>query len=66
MIPVAKNMLLASSDCVAIDAVAAKLMGFEPMDHEFIRAAHEKGLGVGRIDEIEIVGDVEVKKETGL
>jgi uncharacterized protein (DUF362 family) len=63
MIPVAKNMLLASNDCVAIDAVAAKLMGFEPMDHEFIRVAHERGLGVGRIDEIEIIGDVDLKKE---
>jgi uncharacterized protein (DUF362 family) len=63
MIPVAKNMLLASNDCVAIDAVAAKLMGFEPMDHEFIRLAHQRGLGVGRIDEIEIVGDVDIKKE---
>ena len=63
MIPIAKNMLLASSDCVAIDAVAAKLMGFEPMDHEFIRLAHERGLGVGRTDEIEIVGDVDLKKE---
>jgi uncharacterized protein (DUF362 family) len=63
MIPIAKNMLLASSDCVAIDAVAAKLMGFEPMDHEFIRLAHERGLGIGKIDEIEIVGDVDLKKE---
>lgn len=63
MIPIAKNMLLASSDCVAIDAVAAKLMGFEPMDHEFIRLAHERGLGVGQMDEIEIVGDVDIKKE---
>ena len=63
MIPVAKNMLLASSDCVAIDAVSAKLMGFEPMDHEFIRLAHERGFGVGRLDEIEIVGDVDLKKE---
>jgi uncharacterized protein (DUF362 family) len=63
MIPVAKNVLLASSDCVAIDAVAAKMMGFEPMDYPFIRLAHERGLGVGRIDEIEIVGDVDVARE---
>jgi uncharacterized protein (DUF362 family) len=63
MIPVAKNVLLASSDCVAIDAVAAKLMGFEPMDWPFIRLAHEAGLGCGRIEEIEIVGDVDIAKE---
>mgnify|MGYP001134380731 CR=1 FL=1 len=29
--PVVKNVILASSDQVAIDAVAAKLMGFEPL-----------------------------------
>ena len=63
MIPVAKNMLLASNDCVAIDAVVAKMMGFEPMEHEFIRLGHERGLGIGRIEEIEIVGDVDLKKE---
>ena len=63
MIPIAKDVLLASDDCVAIDAVAAKIMGFDPMDHKFIRLAHERGLGKGRIEEIEIVGDVDVEKE---
>lgn len=63
MIPVVKNVLLASADCVAIDAVCAKMMGFEPMDHGFIRLAHEQGLGIGRISEIEIAGDVDVSKE---
>ncbi|MHC4363500.1 MAG: DUF362 domain-containing protein, partial [Planctomycetota bacterium] len=64
MIPVEKNILLASADCVAIDAVSARLMGFEPMDHDFIRLAHERGLGTGEFDQIEIVGDVNVEKET--
>jgi uncharacterized protein (DUF362 family) len=63
MTPVAKDVLLASDDCVAIDAVCAKMMGFEPMDHKFIRLAHERGLGIGRIGEIEIVGDIDVEKE---
>ena len=30
MVPYAKNVILASSDQVAIDAMAAKLMGFDP------------------------------------
>ncbi|RKY09468.1 MAG: DUF362 domain-containing protein [Planctomycetota bacterium] len=63
MIPVAKDILMASDDCVAIDAVAAKMMGFEPMDHKFIRLAHERGLGTGKFDEIEIVGDVDAAGE---
>ncbi len=63
MTPIAKNVLLAGADCVAVDAVAAKMMGFEPMDHEFIRLAHERGLGVGRFEEIEIVGDADAAAE---
>jgi len=63
MLPVAKNVLLASSDCVAIDAVATKMMGFDPMDYGFIRLAHERGLGVGKVGEIEIVGDTDAAGE---
>jgi uncharacterized protein (DUF362 family) len=57
MKPVTKNILLASADQVAIDAVAARLMGFNPMEIKYIRLAHEAGLGVGKPGEIEIVGD---------
>ncbi len=57
MIPVVKDYMLASDDCVAIDAVAAKMMGFDPMSLKFIRLAHEQGLGKGRMEEIEIVGE---------
>jgi uncharacterized protein (DUF362 family) len=63
MKPYVKNVLLASADQVAIDAVAAKLMGMNPMDLKFIRIAHEKGLGCGDPGQIEIVGDVEAAKE---
>jgi hypothetical protein len=52
-----KNVMLASEDQVAIDAVAAKLMGFDPMSLEFISVAHEDGLGVGDPRDIELVGD---------
>jgi hypothetical protein len=34
-------------------------MGFDPMDHKFIRLAHERGLGKGSMDQIEILGDVD-------
>jgi uncharacterized protein (DUF362 family) len=56
MFPVVKDYMLASSDQVAIDAVAAKMMGFDPMQLEFIRVAHEDGLGVGDPRDIEVVG----------
>jgi len=59
MFPVVKNLLLASEDQVAIDAVCAKLLGFDPMDVTCIRLATEEGLGTGILDEIEVVGDLD-------
>jgi uncharacterized protein (DUF362 family) len=55
--PVVKNIILASADQVAIDAVAAKLMGFDPLSIKYIRLAHEQGLGIGNPREIELAGD---------
>ncbi len=52
-----KDIILASADQVAIDAISAKLQGFNPMDLKFIRLAHDLGLGVGDPKEIEIVGE---------
>ena len=52
-----KNVILASADQVAIDAVAAKMMGLDPMSIPMIRIAHEMGLGVGKPVEIDVVGD---------
>ena len=57
MHPVIKDYMLASSDQVAIDAVAAKMMGFDPMRIDYIRLAHERGLGCGRPEEMALVGD---------
>jgi len=51
-----KDILLASADQVAIDALSAKLQGFDPMSLKFIRLAHELGLGVGDPRDIEVVG----------
>jgi uncharacterized protein (DUF362 family) len=63
MRPVIKNVMLASSDQVAIDAVAASMMGFDPMSIEYIRLAHEQGLGKGRREDIEVVGDTALADE---
>jgi len=57
MRPIEKNYMLASADSVAIDAISARMMGFDPMDIDCIRMAHERGLGVGRPEEIEVVGE---------
>lgn len=57
MIPVVKNYILASNDQVAIDAISAKMMGFDPMKIEFIKMAHDKGLGIGDVEQIDIIGE---------
>ncbi len=55
-----KDILLASADQVATDAVSVKLQGFNPLDIAFIRRAHEMELGVGNPGQIQILGyDIE-------
>ncbi|MCL5269724.1 MAG: DUF362 domain-containing protein [bacterium] len=64
MAPHVKNVILASADPVAIDAVAARLMGFDPLrDCKYIRLAHEAGLGCGDAREIELAGDAAAATE---
>ena len=55
-----KDLILASSDQVAIDAVSAYLQGFNPLDLKFIRLAHDRGLGVGDIKQIQILGGLDL------
>jgi uncharacterized protein (DUF362 family) len=61
-----KDILLASADQVAIDAVSARLQGFDPMNIHFIRHAHELDLGVGDPRQIQIVGyDIDQEQPWG-
>ncbi|MEX2117771.1 MAG: DUF362 domain-containing protein [Bacteroidota bacterium] len=57
MFPEEKNVILASADQVAIDAVAAKMMGFDPMSIKYLSLAHQRGLGCADPREIKVVGE---------
>ena len=57
MIPVQGDIILASADQVAIDAVAAKIMGFDPKKIHYLAMAAERGLGQNDPAQIELVGD---------
>ena len=57
MDPKPVNYLLASADSVALDAVAARMMGFDPLSIPYLRMAHERGLGCGDPTAVEVVGD---------
>jgi uncharacterized protein (DUF362 family) len=59
MIPRVGNLILASRDQVAIDAIAARIMGFDPLSIRYLAMCHERGLGVADPRDIEIVGDVD-------
>jgi uncharacterized protein (DUF362 family) len=57
MKPFIGNYILASFDQVAIDAIAAKMMGFNPLSIPYLRMASEMGLGNADPKQIEIIGD---------
>jgi uncharacterized protein (DUF362 family) len=63
LVPHQKDVILASADQVAIDAVAASMMGFNPMEIRYIARATEAGLGQGDPAAIEIVGDEDAAAE---
>lgn len=51
------RVALAGLDPVAVDAVAAYMMGFNPMDVGYLYYCHRFGLGVADLDRIKVVGE---------
>ena len=51
------GVILASQDTVAVDAVATKIIGLNPLDIHTTRYSDERGLGVGNSENIEVVGE---------
>ncbi len=56
-VPKVVNRVLASGDCVALDTVAAKIMGFEPARIGHLQECVAAGLGVADLNQITTVGD---------
>ncbi|RPJ06048.1 MAG: DUF362 domain-containing protein [Spirochaetaceae bacterium] len=54
--PVATNLLLFSTDQVAMDSVACKIMGMRPEDNILLQSAKKACLGVADLDDVEIRG----------
>lgn len=55
--PVPMDLIIAGDNVVAVDAVAAYIIGFAPERLPYLRLAKEKGLGEWQLDEIEILGE---------
>jgi len=51
------GLILASQDAVALDAAAGRIIGLDPTEVLTTRIAHERGLGVGDLRNIEVVGE---------
>jgi uncharacterized protein (DUF362 family) len=51
------NLILASRDPVAADALVAKLLGFNPWDIEFLHMAQQREMGYMDLDKADIIGD---------
>ena len=57
--PVRVNTILAGPDVLAVDAVAARLMGLNPADMEFLQVGQRRGLGVADLDRLRVRDDLE-------
>jgi hypothetical protein len=55
--PVSSHVLLASTDPVALDAVAIRWLGYDPFSIDYLRLCHERALGTIDPDRIEVVGE---------
>jgi len=51
------GVILASQDAVAVDAVASRIIGLDPLAVSTTRYAHERGVGMGNLDGIKTVGE---------
>jgi len=55
--PRSVGAILAGDDCAAVDAAAAELVGFRAEEVDTTRLAEARGLGVGRMEEVRLLGE---------
>lgn len=55
--PVEMNLVVASTDVVAVDAVCSAVMGFDPGEVPITRLGHSEGIGIGDLARIDVKGE---------
>ena len=55
--PVTMNLIVSSTDVVAIDAVCSEIMGIEAQEVPITRLGHAEGIGIGVMDQIDVKGE---------
>lgn len=56
----ARHVIIAGDDALAVDAIALRLAGQQPRDVPWLRACAERGLGVVEPDDMRLTGHVEL------
>ncbi|HOQ45837.1 MAG TPA: DUF362 domain-containing protein [Bryobacteraceae bacterium] len=51
------NMILAGENTVAVDAMVARMLGFNPWDMEFLHMAQQRDMGSLDLNTIDVIGD---------
>lgn len=51
------NTLIASNDLLSLDSVGSVLVGLKPSENKIFNAISLRGLGVNRLNEIDLIGD---------
>ena len=51
------GLVMAGEDGVAVDAVCARLIGLDPLEVKHLRLAHDRGIGIADLGQIEVVGE---------
>jgi len=66
--PIKMGVVLASKDCVSLDAVASEIMGVDSRKLFYIQKAEEKSFGIADLSKIEVIGSriESVKKKFNL
>ncbi|MDO8122868.1 MAG: DUF362 domain-containing protein [Candidatus Hermodarchaeota archaeon] len=62
-ITVSPQLLIVGKDAIAVEAVGAHLVGFDPAEMPVLQEAKNRRLGEIDIDKIEVVGDIEPSKQ---
>ena len=55
--PIPLGVVIAGTDAVAVDAVAAAVMGFDPLRIGYLQYAHDAGLGIVDLERVRVLGD---------
>ena len=55
--PVKMGLVIAGRDIVAVDAVGSAVMGVDPKSVRYIQLAEERGLGIGALERIDVLGN---------